>query len=334
MKHNRLILFLVLLVVGCQSTKRVPDVSNISIQLQTERFEKDFFAIDTFGIDASLQKLNMKYPGFTHDFIFNILGISPENVEKDIPKFISTYQSMQQKSLDIFKNFTKIEEQITNGLQFVHYYFPAYKLPTKLITFIGPINSYGNIITPNALAVGLQLYLGNDYPMYLSEMGQQLYPLFISRRFEPAYIPVNCIKNIVDDIYPNKNEGKSLVEQMVEAGKRIYLLDLLMPNVPDSIKTGYSQKQLDECFASEKSIWSYFIQNDLLFSKDPNLVRDYLSDGPNTPALGDASPGNIGQFVGTQIVNKWMQKNKSMAPEILMKTPAKQIFDEAKYKPK
>ena len=334
MKQSLLVFYLVLLVVGCQSKKTVPDVSHISINLRTERFEKDFFTIDTLAIDASLQKLNKKYSGFTQDFIFNILGSSRETAEKDIPKFISSYQNMQNKSQEIFKNFTKTEEQVKNGLQFVHYYFPDYKLPTKLITFIGPINSYGNIITPNALAVGLQLYMGNDYPMYLSEMGQQLYPLFISRRFEPAYIPVNCIKNIIDDIYPNKNAGKSLVEQMVESGKRIYLLDMLMPDTPDSIKTGYSQKQLTECNASEKSIWSFFIQNDLLFSKDPNLVRDYLSDGPNTPTLGDASPGNIGQFVGTQIVVKWMEKNKGITPEILMKMPAKQIFDEAKYKPK
>ena len=334
MKQSLLVFYLVLLVVGCQSKKTVPDVSHISINLRTERFEKDFFTIDTLNIDASLQKLTKKYPGFTQDFIFNILGSSRETAEKDIPKFMSSYQNMQKKSQEIFKNFTKTEEQVKYGLQFVHYYFPTYKLPAQLITFIGPINSYGNIITPNALAVGLQLYMGNDYPMYLSEMGQQLYPLFISRRFEPAYIPVNCIKNIIDDMYPNKNEGKSLVEQMVESGKRIYLLDMLMPNTPDSIKTGYSQKQLTECNGSEKNIWSYFIQNDLLFSKDPNLVRDYLTDGPNTPALGDASPGNIGQFVGTQIVTKWMEKNKNGTPDILMKTPPKQIFDEARYKPK
>ncbi len=241
---------------------------------------------------------------------------------------------MNKAAEERVKNFTGIEKEVKKGFQFVHYYFPSYKLPQKLITFIGPINSYGNILTQNAMAVGLQMYMGKDYPLYLSEMGQQMYPVFISRRFESAYIPVNCIKNIIDDMYPNNNLGRPLVEQMVEAGKRMYLLDLLMPDAADTLKTGYTQKQLTECYNSEKNIWSFFVQNDLLYSSDPNLTRDYMNDGPNTPALGDASPGNIGQFVGMQIVAKWMEKKKDLSPDALMKTPARQIFDEAKYKPK
>jgi hypothetical protein len=56
--------------------------------------------------------------------------------------------------------------------------------------------------------------------------------------------------------------------------------------------------------------------------------------------LGEASPGFIGQFVGWQIVKKWMSldKNKDLEQnkilEQLLHTPAKQIFEEAKYKPR
>jgi len=121
---------------------------------------------------------------------------------------------------------------------------------------------------------------------------------------------------------------------MIESGKRMYLLDQLMPGTPDSIKTGYTQKQLDGCYESEKNIWSFFVQNDLLFKTDPNLNRDYINDGPNTPALGEASPGNIGQFVGWQIVKKWMDKNITVTLDALMNKNAKEIFDEAKYKPR
>ncbi len=334
MKQTLLIGCLAILVMSCKTKKPVPDVSGIQIVLQTERFEKDFFALDTLHIDASLQKLNQQHPGFTQDFLFNILGTSPDSADKDIRSFIRTYQTMNKAAAERIQNFGQVEQDVKQGFRFVHYYFPAYKLPARLITFIGPINSYGNILTPNAIAVGLQMYMGKDYPMYLSEMGQQMYPVFISRRFEPAYIPVNCLKNIIDDMYPNNNTGRPLVEQMVEAGKRMYLLDMLMPNAADTLKTGYTQQQLQGCYDSEKNIWSYFIQNDLLYSSDPNLTRDYMNDGPNTPALGDASPGNIGQFVGTQIVNKWMEKKEGLSLDALMKTPARQIFDEAKYKPR
>jgi hypothetical protein len=334
MKQKLVAISVIVCLLGCKAKKAVPDVSGITVSLQTERFEKDFFSVDTNHINISLQQLNQKHPGFTQDFLFNILGSSPDSASKDVRQFIRTYKEMYTASQEKIKDFAIIESQVKKGLQFVHYYFPSYKLPGKLVTFLGPINSYGNIITPNSLAVGLQMYLGKDYPLYLSEQGQQMYPVFISRRFEPAYIPVNCIKNIIDDMYPNSSMGRPLVEQMVEAGKRAYLLDLLMPDAQDTIKTGYTQQQLTGCYESEKNIWSFFIQNDLLYSSDPNLTRDYMTDAPNTAALGDASPGNIGQFVGMQIVAKWMEKKKDISPDVLMKTPAKQIFAEARYKPK
>jgi hypothetical protein len=335
MKQKLLLIACVLFfAMGCKTKKNTPDVSGIAIALETERFEKDFFSIDTLHIDASLAALNKKHPGFTQDFLFNILGTTPDSARKNISRFISSYRSMYQTAEQEFRDIRPAEKEIKKGFQFIHYYFPSYKLPVKLITFIGPINSYGNIITQNAMAIGLQLYMGSDYPLYQSEMGQQMYPLFISRRFAPEYIPVNCIKNIIDDMYPNNSLGRPLVEQMVESGKRIYLLDFLMPDVADSIKTGYTQKQLDGCYDSEKNIWSFFVQNDMLYKNDPNLTRDYMNDGPNTAALGDASPGNIGQFVGMQIVRKWMGKNGKLSPADLMKTPARQIFDETRYKPK
>ncbi|GAC1529066.1 MAG: gliding motility lipoprotein GldB [Sediminibacterium sp.] len=312
----------------------MPDVSGISINLQVERFEIPFFAVDTNNLRTSLQQLRARYPGFTQDFLFNILGTTPDSVGKDVPLFISSYKSLADSAERKYRDFGPIEEQVKRAFRFVHYYFPAYKLPAKLITFIGPINSYANILTKDAVAVGLQLYMGKDYPIYLTEQGQGLYPAFVSRKFEPEYITVNCIKNIIDDMYPVQQSGRPLIEQMIESGKRWYLLDRFLPGMPDSVKTGYTQKQWEGCNSNEQEIWRFFVQNNLLYSTDPDTNRDYLNDGPNTPALGEASPGNIGQFVGGRIVQKWMEKKGSVSLDALMKTPARTIFDEAKYKPK
>jgi uncharacterized protein YjaZ len=71
----------------------------------------------------------------------------------------------------------------------------------------------------------------------------------------------------------------------------------------------------------------------LLYQKDPSLIGDYMQDGPNTAVFGDASPGFIGQFVGYQIVEAWLQKNKALSLDKVMRTPAKIIFEQAKYKP-
>ena len=86
-------------------------------------------------------------------------------------------------------------------------------------------------------------------------------------------------------------------------------------------------------FASEKNIWAYFVESDLLYQTDPTQINQYVNDGPNTSELGEKSPGNIGQFVGYQIAKKWMEKNDKIGLDKLITTPAKQIFDEAKYRP-
>lgn len=334
---NRRLLFpllVALAIAGCKSQKKIPDVSGIYISLPAERFENDLFSIDTIHVEAALNDLNKKHPGFTQDFLFNILGTSPDSARQQVPAFVKSYKGLYADADKKFNDLGSITAQVVQGFRFVHYYFPSYRLPSKMITFIGPINSYGSILTPDALAVGLQLYMGSNYPLYQSQQGQEMYPLFISRRFEPAYIPVNAIKNIIDDMYPANTAGRPLVEQMVESGKRLYLLDLLLPSLPDTLKTGYTAKQLEGCYASEKNIWTFFVQNDMLYNTDPNVTRDYMNDAPNTTALGEESPGNIGQFVGVQIVKKWMEKNREISPGALMKTPAKQIFEEAKYKPR
>ena len=70
-----------------------------------------------------------------------------------------------------------------------------------------------------------------------------------------------------------------------------------------------------------------------MYETEPNLIGSYVNDGPSTPEFGEISPGNIGEFTGWQIVKKWMNKNEKKSLSELMQTPAKQIFDEAKYKP-
>jgi len=321
------------LCLSCNSGQKTPDISAIDVPLTTVRYEQSFFAIDTLRLDVSLQKLAGQEPLFTQDFLYNILATTPSTAAKDVPQFLSAYQSMYKQTNTQFASIKTEEAAIKQGLKYVKYYFPDYKLPTKLITFIGPINSFGNIITIDALAIGLQMYLGKNDPIYVSEEGQSLYPTYVSRRFDPSYMATNCMKNILDDMFPLQDAGAPLCEQMVEAGKRLYFLKQVQPNLPDSIVTGYTAAQLEGCYKSEKDIWSFFVQNNLLYQKDPSLIGDYMMDGPNTAVFGDASPGFIGQFVGYRIVEAWLQKNKALTLDKVMRTPAKIIFEQAKYKP-
>ncbi len=333
MKRFFLLSGLVLCLLSCNNQEATPDVSHIKLAVEVQHFEDDFFAMDTTQLEASIQILNQKYPGFTTDFLSNILELMPQREAADLKSFYKAYQPLYKSSAAIFKKQHEEVSNIKNGLQLVKYYFPQYVLPKKLITFVGPVNSFASIITEDAIAIGLQLFMGKDHPLYTSEQGQILYPAYISRRFEPEYIPVSAMNAIVMDLYPGQYFGKPLIVQMVESGKRIYLADHLLPSTADSLIIGYQQKQLEACYSNEKNIWAFFVQNDMLYKTDPQLIREYVTDGPFTNALGKDSPGNIGQFVGWQIVKKWAAKNKGISMDSLMKKDPIKLFEESRYKP-
>ena len=328
-----LILIFIFIISGCGKGRKLPDISHIQVPLQTLRYENDFFSLDTLKLDESLPVLSKKYGTFNDDFLYNILGTVKTDANTDIRSFIQSYKPLYADVQQIFGHIDQTSTAIQNGFRYLHYYFPTYKLPSRFITFIGPINSYASIITNDAVAIGLQLFLGVDHSLYKTEQAQALYPAFISRKFDKAYIPVSVMNTVIDDIYPNKSLGLPLVAQMVEAGKRLYLLDAVLPALADTVKIGYTKAQLTDVIENERTVWSYFVQADILYKSDPELTRDFINDGPYTAALGNNSPGRIGLFVGWQIVKKWMQKNPGITMKGLMEKDPNSLFAEAKYKP-
>jgi len=337
MKKTAFFVFIALWAFSCGHKRNIPNVSGVKIQLDTLRFDRDFFALDTTHLEASLDALQQKYPHFINDYLFNLLAV-PMNKDSTLTKvklFIHDYKPVFDTVQAKYPSIDAEVKEVKRAMQFVRYYFPDYKLPQSFITFIGPLEGYSNVLTTSGFAVGLQLYLGKDYPAYNTDYIADVYPQYQSRRFEAGYVAVNCIKNIITDIYPETKGNLPLAYQMVEAGKRLYVLDNLMPETPDSIKTGYTDRQLQGCYAHEALIWNYFVQNDnLLYVNDPGQTKDYMADGPKTEVLGEGSPGFIGQFVGWQIVKKWMQQDEKRTLATLLQTPPKQIFEEAKYKPR
>jgi hypothetical protein len=64
------------------------------------------------------------------------------------------------------------------------------------------------------------------------------------------------------------------------------------------------------------------------------LIKNYIGEAPNTQGMPENSPGNIGQWIGWQIVKKFEEKNSSLTPLQIMQTNSRKIFEETKYKPK
>jgi hypothetical protein len=337
MKKSLPLLFL-LFVIACKTGKKEPDTSNIPVTVHIERFDQAFFAIDTNHIQQGLLDLARQYPWFINDFAVNILGTSPlsdtsMNAFFICRRFISGYMPVRDSLALKFSDMRPIEAELKKGFQHLRYYFPKYNLPPKVVSYIGPFDAPGVALTRYTLAIGLQLYAGKNFPFYLSRQGQDIFPLYISRRFESEYVVPNCMKALSEDIFPDQSQGKPLIEQMIEKGKSWWLIDQLLPETADSLKTGFTGKQLSWCVSNEGQIWNFFLDQNL-YSLDPDLIKNFIGDAPYTQGMPEASPGNIGQWVGWRIVQKYVSAHPDITPLQLMQTPDRTIFDEAKYKPR
>lgn len=330
-------LMVCLFLFSCSNNNNAPDVSSVKVPLTTKRFEQSFFALDTNNIMPNLDKLIAAYPSFGENFMGTILGIDPlwsaDTTGAYIKQFLHYSQNVFDTSQKYFSDFTKYEKEIKNGLQFVKYYYPAYKIPTKIITYIGPADGYGDILDDDVFYIGLHAHLGKDFPLYKTGSVQETYPAYVTARFTPAYIAVNCLKNIVTDMYPEKTEDKRLLVQMVEKGKRLYLLHTFLPQQDEYKLIGYTAEQMKDCYQHEAAIWDLFVQNNFLQIADNNLIKNYLTEGPKTQELGEKAPGNIGSFAGWQIVKKFAAKYPDIKPDSLMKMDSEKIYEQAKYKP-
>lgn len=322
---------------SCNNDKKIPDVSNINISLTTKRFERELFSIDSSQVTDKLDPLIAGYGSFGEIFLYNILNTDPswktDTTTAYINGFLSSYKNIYDTAQILFRDFAHYEKEIKYALQYLKYYFPLYMPPHTIITYIGPLDGYGDILTEDAFIIGLHQHLGKNFSLYHTERLQETYPTYITSRFEPDYIPINCMKNVINDMYPEITTETTLSLQMIEKGKRLYVLQQLLPYSEEYKLIGYTETQLKECYQHEAAIWDLFVQNNLLQITEKNMIKNYLSEGPKTQELGDASPGNIGSFAGWQMVKKFMKNNPKVSPAELMTMHAENIFEQAKYKP-
>jgi hypothetical protein len=331
MRFTALFYGLICLSLGaCNTTPQDPAAHAPRPAMTELHFDSAFFAMDTLQFESGLAKLIQQYPQFSADYFDRILMMSPKKEAKNILAFYKAYLPIYQAAKKVQAN-QKATPAIEEALKRFHFYFPEYTLPKQLIYFIGPLETYGNVVTKDGIAIGLQLYLGAESSWYYSEQINTIYPTYISRQFAPEYIVVNTLQNILNDHAPIAINGKQLIEQMIEIGKRQYIIGQCLPSTSDTLLMGYTANQLKAIEENKTDIWAFLSSQNRLFSVDPNLTKAILTEAPYNDYFGEDIPGNVGKYMGYQIVKSWMNQQKGKSKNDLsqlLKTPAMNIFNQ------
>lgn len=308
-------------------------VSDIPQQTSLRRFEQDMLAIGASDAQQAIAGLKQKYRDFwtfyTQDIMQwpdslirdNILKLNTSPIVKDLMDTIDM----------VFGDFSREEEILENGFRRFHHHFPLAPTP-DIITTITEFH-YPTATDDSLLVLSLEMFLGEDYPYY---PGFGL-PEYKIRRMNKWHLPVFAMNAWYDQQLSGLTPGKRLIDAMISEGKRLYFMDLMYPDMPDSLKTYWTAEQLDWLKDSEAQSWTYYIEKELLYSKDVLDYSNLLADAPFTsaPDVPTDSAPRIAAYTGWQIIKKYMAENPGIGLQDLMFNPdVDGILKDAGYRPK
>ncbi len=325
---------------SCSSGDNTPDVSNIKLDLQTRRLDRDLQKIDTNNVAAGLVALKEKYPDFLNFYLDTLMGFGIQgNYSNDNPgvglgfRSYLTYKDYRGLFDSVDKHYpdTKsIDEKLEKGFKYTKYYLPGYNVP-KVIYLISWLSNWAAFTYDSTLGIGLDMFLGESYPFYRS-VG---IPDYMTIQMREEYIPVAAFRAVHEERHPFVMEGKNLLHMMIQRGKEAYFLSKVLPFVPEETRMGYTREQLDWCRENESLIYNFFIQAELLYSTDWQKILRYIKEGPTSAGL-NGSPGNVGTWLGYRIVSNYAAAHPKMTLEQLLdeKINPQDFLQAANYKPK
>jgi hypothetical protein len=324
--------------VSCKnSSRKLPDVSNIKVDATINRFDNDFFDI-TKPTPDRMQALQAKH-GKLFDyylaktFITDRIALGqPANVV--VEDFVKIHKPLYDSTQLLYKNLSWLQQDLEKGFQYFQYHFKGFKVP-KVYTIVdgfyadNPQSYYGVEYGVDTVLISLQMFLGKNFGGY----DPQVYYDYLKERFTKEYIAKNVFSTIINQRFNEPSPGSALIDYMIDQGKRVYLLDQFLPDTKEEVKLGFTKKQLQDSYKNEFLIWSHFVNTDILFNVEPSTIKEYVGENPYTKVFGTETPGNIGIFVGWQIIKKYLDKNPQTTAAQLMELDTRKIYNDAKYKP-
>lgn len=302
-------------------------------QIKIIRFDQDLQSLTKEGFSEDTTEMYRNYGSFPDLFFSriinvgnkkfplfkeNVLGFTNDPDIKNIFKEVNRqYPDLNKENEDLsiaFTRFTKI--------------FPDTIVP-QVFAMISGFN-YNIAVSDSALAIGLDMYLGDSCRFY----EWLALPDYKRIRMNRQFLSTDAIRGFLSATFENQNKDHDLISSMIYEGKIMYLTESLLPHFQLSSILGYSGQQLAWCDENEGKIWSFFIDKKLFYSNDFNNEVAFINDGPFTKGFPKDSPARIGVWLGYKIVKSYMNKNQQISiPELMRDIDSHGIFNRSGYKP-
>ncbi len=337
MKVLKIGIFLLIGITSLLACKRNPlkvDISNIQEEVKINPFGKQLFDLEGKDTMQVVRELSEEYPDFFKLFTYRIIsigGIDDEHFPELIKLFLndSLIEEVKTTTYAEFNDLKWLEKDLQKAFKYYRFHFPDKELP-GVYTYVSGFNQ--SVVTAeNIVGISLDKYLGRDCEFY-----RQL-------NSTPQYKVINMYKErIPSDVafawaiteFEDPNSAVTVLDNMIEKGKMMYLVDAMLPSTADSLKIGYTEQQMEWCEMNEPAMWTYLIEQKMLYSsKRMDIVR-YINDAPSTSGFPVESPGRAGVWLGWKIVRQYMKKHPEVSiAELMDMHDYQKILNDSEYDP-
>ena len=331
-----ILFFLAALVVastGCRRTGLDVNVSGIEAEVKVERFDRALFGMSTDTLEQAIGWFYESYGDFFDVFNVHVINIGPASSRR-YSSYLSMFindpvnREVYAYTNEVFQSMEGVNEHLSDGFRHYLYYYPDSLLP-RVIGYVSRFNQ-GLLTVGHFIGVGLDQYLGSDCEYY-AQMGT---PLYLSRKKVPQRIPVDAMYAWATQLFPFNDSVDNVLTRMIHQGLLTYFLEAMYPGMDDALRLGFTDEQLTWCQRNEKQMWTHLVEEKLLFSTDPLVIRKLIEDAPTTSYYTRESPGRAAVWQGLQIVRAFVSRQPGLSfPEVMAQRDYQEILRLSRYHP-
>jgi hypothetical protein len=313
--------------------KTLANHQKAEVKIKIDRFEKDIFSLNIDSIASGVPSLKTKYGEFFELFNYKIVKLGSgddANYPDLLKKFITDYfeNLCYHKVMEVYPNLDVVTRQLATGFTNFKMYFPEKRVP-KVVSCISGWN-LSVATTDTILGICLDMYLGRNCEFYENLKLEK----YMRYTLQKEYIVSDCMRAWGRTTFEYNDSSANLLNQMLYEGKIQYFVKQMLPDTPDTIIFGYRPDQMKWCHGNKKQMWTYLVENKLLFSTNYMIIMKLINPAPFTSFFDKDSPGRACVWLGNQIIEAYMENNQEITLKQLMEeTDYQKILRKSNFKP-
>lgn len=293
-----------------------------------------FHRFDKLLFETPVEQLQSRLLETGNEYATDLLNVSPK--DPDFMQILTGFvqdvvmQDVYHVADSVFGDMKPQAEALGKALAKAQELHPLVRYD-KIYTFVSGMMDYDMRIGVNSHELVISL---DQYALpYLERYNYFNTPLYLVKQSRPEYMISDCMQAIGREFIEIPQSGDmTMLDYMVAEGKAIYFAQQTLGKVEDSILMRYTSEQMNWMKRNEENVWTYLLQNKVLYDVDFMRFHNLIDEAPKTNAFNESAP-RTPYYIGWRIVSLYAQKTGCSMQDLFAETDSQKILRLSNYRP-